>query len=338
MMAAHATCTMNGSPSATWPTASTTAADAGAAATICAATLAAAALSATYAFKRDVALSSVSRAHRARARRRIPRPVPIDRVDPKPSARRAIEAPPPRPVAPPRRSLSTAAPRPRAPAPDARAPDAARRRIRRARVSSAHRSRARRPRRPRARPPVDARRPARADRDPRSRARVAPSSRPPRSRPTARPPSSRARDRRDRNPPHRSARVSAPSQRRRARPPRVRANAPPPRSSGRRSRARVVVGRTFCSVATRFALGAAAHRTARWFFVARALEARAVTVGRAVAACIGASCAARARRSDRAPTRARAPSFYTTFFPRFIQSKRDVTPPRIGRRATRSKI
>ena len=31
MMAAHATCTMNGSPSATWPTASTTAADAGAA-------------------------------------------------------------------------------------------------------------------------------------------------------------------------------------------------------------------------------------------------------------------------------------------------------------------
>ena len=66
MMAAHATCTMNGSPSATWPTASTTAADAGAADTICAATLAAAALSATYAFKRDVALSSVSRAHRAR--------------------------------------------------------------------------------------------------------------------------------------------------------------------------------------------------------------------------------------------------------------------------------
>lgn len=70
MMAAHATCTMNGSPSATWPTASTTAADAGAADTICAATLAAAALSATYAFKRDVALSSVSRTHRARLERR----------------------------------------------------------------------------------------------------------------------------------------------------------------------------------------------------------------------------------------------------------------------------
>lgn len=38
MMAAHATCTMNGSPSATWPTASTTAACAGAAATTDAAT------------------------------------------------------------------------------------------------------------------------------------------------------------------------------------------------------------------------------------------------------------------------------------------------------------
>ena len=313
MMAAHATCTMNGSPSATWPTASTTAADAGAAATICAATLAAAALSATYAFKRDVALSSVSRAHRARAPRRIPRPTPIDRVDPKPS-RDADRDPPPRPVATPRRSLSTAAPRPRAPAPDARAPDAARRRIRRARVSSAHPSRAR-VLVALARVPPRARRPARADRDPRSRARVSPSSRPPRAS-TARSPS--------------SARATGASKSFASHPrvprPRASSRASAPRANARpRDRAVVVARarrrrRTFCSVATRFALGAAAHRTARWFFVARALEARAVTVGRAVAACIGASCAARARRSDRAPTRARAPSFYTTFFPRFIQS------------------
>jgi hypothetical protein len=111
---------MNGSPSATWPTASTTAADAGAADTICAATLAAAALSATYAFKRDVALSSVSRTHRARhGASHAPFPsipnlgataIEAPRLA---SRRRAVPYPPPRRV-PPRPRPTPARPTPRA--------------------------------------------------------------------------------------------------------------------------------------------------------------------------------------------------------------------------------
>lgn len=311
MMAAHATCTMNGSPSATWPTASTTAADAGAADTICAATLAAAALSATYAFKRDVALSSVSRAHRARhGASHAPFPsipnlgataIEAPRLA---SRRRAVPYPPPRRV-PPRPRPTPARPTPRAAESNARAFPPP---IDRARSSSSP-SRASPRRRLVPRAPIATR----------SRARVAPSSPPPdRVRPA--PALSSARVRAIKILPIARARfepsidVARASARPRAR--------RPPIASSRRGRARRPRrGRTFCSVSTRFALGAAAHRTVRWFFVARALEARAVTVGRAVAACIGASCAARARRSDRAPMRARAPSFYTTFFPPFIQFK-----------------
>ena len=314
MMAAHATCTMNGSPSATWPTASTTAADAGAAATICAATLAAAALSATYAFKRDVALSSVSRAHRARAPRRIPRPTPIDRVDPKPS-RDADRDPPPRPVATPRRSLSTAAPRPRAPAPDARAPDAARRRIQRARVSSTHRSRAvvlval-------ARVPPSTPRPARADRDPiegSRRAFIAP----PRSRPSRARPLERPRPR-DQNPPHRARALRA-LHRRRARL-RASARAPPPD--------RVVASRSRASSSSRShllfrldALRARRGRAPNGALVLRRARARGARGdGRACGRGVhrGVVCGARASIGSGADARARAiflydilPAFYS---------------------------
>ena len=308
MMAAHATCTMNGSPSATWPTASTTAADAGAADTICAATLAAAALSATYAFKRDVALSSVSRTHRARhGASHAPFPsipnlgataIEAPRLA---SRRRAVPYPPPRRV-PPRPRPTPARPTPRAAESNARAFPPP---IDRARSSSSP-SRASPRRRLVPRAPIATR----------SRARVAPSSPPPIAS-IPRPPSRAPASARSKSSPSR-ARASSPPSTSRA-PPRVRARAAPRSRRGRARRPRR--GRTFCSVSTRFALGAAAHRTVRWFFVARALEARAVTVGRAVAACIGASCAARARRSDRAPMRARAPSFYTTFFPPFIQFK-----------------
>ena len=310
MMAAHATCTMNGSPSATWPTASTTAADAGAADTICAATLAAAALSATYAFKRDVALSSVSRAHRARhGASHAPFPsipnlgataIEAPRLA---SRRRAVPYPPPRRV-PPRPRPTPARPTPRAAESNARAFPPP---IDRARSSSSP-SRASPRRRLVPRAPIATR----------SRARVAPSSPPPIAS-VPRPPSRAPASARSKSSPSRArfepsidvARASA----------RPRARRPPIASSRRGRARRPRRGRTFCSVSTRFALGAAAHRTVRWFFVARALEARAVTVGRAVAACIGASCAARARRSDRAPMRARAPSFYATFFPPFIQFK-----------------
>jgi hypothetical protein len=254
------------------------------------------------------ALVSLSRT--PRAPRRIPRPVPID---PKPRRDRD-RGPSPR-VAPPRRSLSTAAPRPPPPAPDARAPDAARRRIQRARVSSTHRSRAvvlval-------ARVPPSTPRPARADRDPIEGSRRAFIAPPDRVRPA--PALSSARVRAIKILPIARARfepsidVARASARPRAR--------RPPIASSRRGRARRPRrGRTFCSVSTRFALGAAAHRTVRWFFVARALEARAVTVGRAVAACIGASCAAQsASIGSGAAARARAiflydilPAFYS---------------------------
>ena len=264
MMAAHATCTMNGSPSATWPTASTTAADAGAADTICAATLAAAALSATYAFKRDVALSSVSRAHRARhGASHAPFPsipnlgataIEAPRLA---SRRRAVPYPPPRRVPPP-------------PAPDARAPDAARRRIQRARVSSTHRSRvvvlvAL------ARVPPSTPRPARADRDPIEGSRRAFIAPPIASVP--RPPSRAPASARSKSSPSR-ARASSPPSTSRA-PPRVRARAAP------RSRRRVAVARVVLVAVAPFVPSRRASRSAR----------------PRTERCVGSSSRARSRRA-----------------------------------------
>ena len=167
-----------------------------------------------------------------------------------------------------------------------------------------------------ARVPPSTPRPARADRDPIEGSRRAFIAPPDRVRPA--PALSSARVRAIKSLPIARARfepsidVARASARPRAR--------RPPIASSRRGRARRPRrGRTFCSVSTRFALGAAAHRTVRWFFVARALEARAVTVGRAVAACIGASCAAQsASIGSGADARARAiflydilPAFYS---------------------------
>ena len=85
MMAAHAKFTMNGSPSATWPTASTTAACAGAALATAATTLAAVDATTTYTHEKTHAHaheSSVTRSRsrsRSRVRARAP-PPPSPRV------------------------------------------------------------------------------------------------------------------------------------------------------------------------------------------------------------------------------------------------------------------
>ncbi len=264
MMAAHATCTMNGSPSATWPTASTTAADAGAADTICAATLAAAALSATYAFKRDGALSSVSRAHRARhGASHAPFPsipnlgataIEAPRLA---SRRRAVPYPPPRRV-PPRPRPTPARPTPRAAESNEHAFPPP---IDRARSSSSP-SRASPRRRLVPRAPIATR----------SRARVAPSSPPPIAS-VPRPPSRAPASARSKSSPSR-ARASSPPSTSRA-PPRVRARAAP------RSRRRVAVARVVLVAVAPFVPSRRASRSAR----------------PRTERCVGSSSRARSRRA-----------------------------------------